>query len=280
MDKLPLNPVDLAIIGIVLISGVLAFFRGFVREVLAIVGWVGAAFATLYLFAPVAPLARRYLSPPLLADGITGAVLFIGTLLVLSIVSHAIAARVRTSALSAFDRSLGFLFGIARGAVIVAIAYMLVAWTVPTADQPQMLHQAKVLPLVSWAGDLLVGLLPPDARLRVRDAVGTAGARAKDAAAAARTINQLTEPGGDASAKPDSPGESGYKGGERRALDNLIRNYQVTGNERQMLENMLQNHQVTAEQRQMLENMLRNHQMSGDERRLLENMMRGQQGQR
>jgi membrane protein required for colicin V production len=278
MDKLPLNPVDLAIIGIVLISGVLAFFRGFVREVLAIVGWIGAAFATLYLFAPAAPLARRYLSPPLLADGVTSAVLFIGTLMVLYIASHAIAARVRASALSAFDRSLGFLFGVVRGAVIVAIAYLLVAWTVPAADQPQMLHQAKALPLVSMAGDLLVGLLPPDARKRVRDAVGTAGARAKDAAAGARTINQMTEPG-DAAAKPDSSGESGYKGGERRALDNLIRNYQVTGNERQMLENMLQNHQVSPEQRQMLENMLRNHQMSGDERKLLENMMRGQQGQ-
>ncbi|HUN50767.1 MAG TPA: CvpA family protein, partial [Candidatus Sulfotelmatobacter sp.] len=112
MDKLPLNPIDLGIIAVVLLSGVLAFFRGFVKEVLAIVGWIGAAFATLYLFTPLAPIARRYLTPALLADAVTALTVFIIAVIILSVISHAIAARVRDSVLSALDRALGFLFGI------------------------------------------------------------------------------------------------------------------------------------------------------------------------
>ena len=278
MDKLPLNPIDLAVIAVVLISGVLAFFRGFVKEVLSIVGWVGAAFATLYLFTPAAPFARRYLSPTLLADAVTALAIFLVVLIVLSVISHAIAARVRDSALSALDRSLGFLFGLLRGAVLVTIAYLLVSWLVPIADQPQMLRQAKALPLVSTAGDLLLRILPPEARERVHSAVGTAGARAKDAADTARSLQHLTQPGGSAST-PDSSGESGYKGDERRSLDNLIRNNQITGDERQMLENVIRNHQVTADQRQALENMIRNRQVPDDELRMLQGLLGNQRGQ-
>ena len=277
MDKLPLNPIDLGIIAVVLLSGVLAFFRGFVKEVLAIVGWVGAALATLYLFTPLAPLARRYLTPALLADAVTALVIFVIAVIILSVISHAIAARVRDSALSALDRALGFLFGILRGAVLVAIAYLLLAWLVPAADQPQMLRQAKALPLVSRAGDLLVGLLPPAARERVRNAVGSAGARAKDAADTARAISHLTRP--DGAAIPDSAGESGYKGDERRALDNLIRNNQITGDERQMLETVIRSHQVTPEQRQTLENMLQNNEIPDSERRAIEALLGSQRGQ-
>jgi membrane protein required for colicin V production len=276
MDKLPLNPIDLAVIAIVLISGVLAFFRGFVKEVLAIVGWVGAGLATLYLFTAAAPFARRYLSPTLLADAVTAFAIFVVALIILSVISHAIARRVRDSALSALDRSLGFLFGVARGAVLVAIAYLLIAWLVPATEQPQMLRQAKALPLVAEASDLLLRILPPDARDRVRNAVGAAGAKAKDAADAARTLQRVTQPVGGSSSTPDSSGESGYNGSERQSLDNLIRNNQITGGERQMLENVMRNHQVTPDERQAIENMIQNNQVTGDVRRTLQGLIGSQ----
>jgi membrane protein required for colicin V production len=276
MDKLPLNPIDLGIIAVVLISGVLAFFRGFVKEVLSIVGWVGAAFATLYLFTLVAPFARHYLSPILLADAVTALAIFIVALIVLSVISHAIAARVRDSALSALDRSLGFLFGVLRGAVLVAIAYLLVTWLVPATEQPQMLRQAKALPLVSAASDLLLHILPPAARERVHNAVDTAGARAKDAADSARALQHLTQPASGASSPPDSSGESGYNGPERRSLDNLIRGNQITGDERQMLENVIRSHQVSADQRQVIQSLIQNNQVTDDERRMLQGLLGNQ----
>ncbi|HYM32696.1 MAG TPA: CvpA family protein [Candidatus Cybelea sp.] len=226
MEKFPVNLVDLAVIGLVVLSGVLAFFRGFVREVLSIAGWVGAGFAALYLYEPVAPAVRRYLSPPILANAVTAIVIFLIALIVFSVISRTIETKVRQSSMSALDRSLGFVYGVVRGVVVLALAYLLVAWAVPTDDLPQAVRTARSLPVVATAGDLLLGLLPKDARDKARQTVGSAGQQAKDAADTARALERLTRPAPEPSSKPDSGEESGYKGDERRSLDNLIRNNQ------------------------------------------------------
>jgi len=73
MDNLPINATDILVFAILLISGLLAFFRGFVREVLSVGAWVGAAFATLYGFAHVRPYARDLIGIDMIADIIAGA---------------------------------------------------------------------------------------------------------------------------------------------------------------------------------------------------------------
>ena len=82
--------------------------------------WVGAAIATLYLFEFAQPVARTYIEVELIADIVAGVVLFVITLIVLSLISHALSRRVRDSALGPLDRSLGLVFGLARGAALVA----------------------------------------------------------------------------------------------------------------------------------------------------------------
>src|SRR3546814_1784911 len=59
MDSLPINLADLIVIVVLLVSGVFAFVRGFVHEVLAIASWVGAAFVTLYAYPLVQPWVLR-----------------------------------------------------------------------------------------------------------------------------------------------------------------------------------------------------------------------------
>src|SRR5690606_22488406 len=68
MESFPINLIDLCVIAILLISGFFAFVRGFVREVLSVAGWVGAAIVTLYLFEPVRPHVRGLIPSPLIAD--------------------------------------------------------------------------------------------------------------------------------------------------------------------------------------------------------------------
>jgi len=227
MQPFHLNPVDLGVVILILLSGFLAFMRGFTKEVLSVVGWVGAAFATLYLRVPLEPIVRRYVSPTYIADPLTWIVIFLATLVTLSLLSHAIAARVRGSIMGPLDRSLGLLFGLGRGIVVACIAFLLLAWAMPVAsDRPAWLREARVVPLLERGGDMLLGLLPEATRQRSRAAVGRSAGQARDTIDAARTLQRLTTPPGGPTSTPDTDRESGYKGDERRTLDNLIRNNQ------------------------------------------------------
>ncbi len=164
--------VDLAVLGVLAISGLLAFGRGFVHEVLGIGAWVGAGALAVWLGPELVDRAGAWVpSHPELAQPIAFGGVFLVALVVLLLVSRALAKAVRHSAFGGVDRSLGLLFGIARGAVLVAVAYILLQMVVPVQEWPTPLKNARSLPfayttavwLVQWlpAGDRPVVAPPP-----------------------------------------------------------------------------------------------------------------------
>ncbi|MBM3600277.1 MAG: CvpA family protein [Alphaproteobacteria bacterium] len=221
MNQLPLNATDLGIIIILMVSGLLAFSRGLVKEVLAVAAWVGAALATLYGFRHAQPIARKFISVELAADAAAGVAVFVVSLIVLSMITHAISERVRDSALNAVDRSLGFVFGLVRGAVLIVLAYMLLAWAVPSADQPDWLRQARAMPFIERGADLLISLVPRDQRGESAAAADRMRRQAREADDARRSFERLLNPQPKADAPRDVPG---YNPQERRTLDRLIEN--------------------------------------------------------
>jgi len=216
MDSFPVNAVDVIIVAIVLVSGALAFFRGVVREILSIVGWVGAAAVAYYGFNPLRPYVGQLIESPLIADIATGALLFVAALVSISMVSHALSSRVKDSHLGALDRSLGFVFGVLRGAVIVSIAYLMIAWAVPPGEQPEWLRGARTLPLVEYGAGIIARAIPPSAHAdwaRSETAANIDDRQAYEA---------LMRPP-PASGKSD---DAGYSSAERKALDRLIQSVQ------------------------------------------------------
>jgi len=218
MSDLPITALDVAVLAVLLISAVAAFLRGFVHEVLAIGAWVGAALATLYGFGMVQPYARDLVAIPLLADIGAGMVLFLLVLIVLSVLTRLLAARVRGSALGALDRSLGLAYGVARGAVILALAWLVLAWALPQpGDRPAWIQEAKSRRLVEGGAGLLARLAPEGLRVSV------APARASDGAAApsGTDYDSLSQPRpeGATPAPPD-----GYADDSRIQMDRLIEN--------------------------------------------------------
>jgi membrane protein required for colicin V production len=163
MDNLPVNITDIAVIVVVLISAFLAYARGFVHEVLSVAGWIGAGFITIYAFPFVQPYARDLIPIELAADLAAGVVVFIVSLAILSILTRAISKRVQDSTLNALDRSLGFLFGMARGAVLVCLVYIAIEWMMPVPDQPSWLRDARTMPLIELGADWLRMLIPVEA---------------------------------------------------------------------------------------------------------------------
>ena len=161
--------VDLVIVGIVAISALLSYSRGFVREFLTISAIAAAGAATYYIFThtAIAGTARAWISNQLIADGATVVVLFVAVLVVALIATHPLAERVQGSNLGFLDRWLGFAWGAARGGLIVAILYAVPSQFVPLADQPVWLHDARLVPYVERASDWLIALVPDAWRERV-----------------------------------------------------------------------------------------------------------------
>lgn len=124
--------IDAVVAVVLIVSAVLAFSRGFVRETLAIAGWVAAA-VVAYIFAPQAePLMKEI---PILSDVIAGsceismitafAAVFALGLIVMSIFTPLFASLVQRSSVGGVDQALGFFFGVLRGILIVAIAFII-----------------------------------------------------------------------------------------------------------------------------------------------------------
>ena len=123
--------IDAIVAAVTLLSGFLAYSRGLTREVFAIGGWILAAVVAFYLAPPVAPLVAEipWLGPRL-ADSclilmiVAFSLCVAVALLILAVFTPIFASVILESALGPVDRVLGFLFGIARGLLLVAVAYL------------------------------------------------------------------------------------------------------------------------------------------------------------
>jgi membrane protein required for colicin V production len=220
MSNFPLNLVDLGVLGVILISTLLAFSRGLVREVLSIGAWIVAALTTVYGLPHLRDIARTYITVPLVADAVTGVTIFVVTLIVCAALSHLVARNVRASGLGAVDRSLGLLFGVARGAILVCLAYLAFVWAMPKeADQPDIVKNARTLKYVAQGADLLRSLLPKDALDRGAAAAADAKAKVEQA-----VTNQMMPAVAPDATKPAAPAnDPGYNAGDRKNLDQLIK---------------------------------------------------------
>jgi membrane protein required for colicin V production len=153
---------DLFLIAVMLISGLLAMVRGLIREVLSIAGWGAAALAGLYAYSKLLPLTKQYISNDYVAAGVTIGGAFFATLIIVSIITVKISDTVLDSRIGALDRTLGFLFGLARGLIIVVVAFIFFDWLVPAKSQPDMVRNARSRIVLQNTGEWLKNLLPED----------------------------------------------------------------------------------------------------------------------
>jgi len=153
---------DIFLIAVMLISGLLAMVRGFMREVLSIAAWVAAAVAALYAFPRLLPVATQYFSSwnEWVVKGLTVGAVFLGTLIIVSIFTVRLSDKILDSRIGALDRTLGFLFGLGRGLIIVVVAFVFFNWLVPAKSQPEGIKTARSRVVLQGTGDWLESLLP------------------------------------------------------------------------------------------------------------------------
>ncbi len=207
MSEWPINPFDALVAVIIIISAILALIRGLTHEVLSVVAWIGAAIATLFLFPYARPLSGQYIETGWIADILTAVVIFVAITVILSFLSHAISKGIKDSPVGPLDHTLGFLFGVARGGVLIVVLFLGLQWYLGKDPYPQWIANGRTLPLVAAGADMLRGILPGD------------GNELPDFD---RTMQHLQNPVSGDAASPDNDAGTGYKSTQRRALDQLI----------------------------------------------------------
>ena len=178
---------------IVLVSALLAYYRGVTREALAIGGWVIAGLAAFYFAPMVSPLV---LEIPVVANILRSsctltvlasfAIVFAGALLILSIFTPVLSSAVQDTILGPIDRALGFLFGLARGVLLIGVLYLLYDTLVNDSERIAMIDQSFSHGFISDAADAIrkqaPTAMPEWLQARIDQLMGECSAPADDQA--------------------------------------------------------------------------------------------------
>jgi len=222
---MPVTILDMIVIGVVLISALLAALRGFTREVLAIGSWAAAAVAAYVLHPQAIPLVQQYITPnkslhvPIAAGGI-----FIVTLLVAYFITSKLSDMILDSRIGALDRTLGFAFGAARGLLLAVVGFLFFTWLAQDEkNHPTWVRDAKLKPMLVSAGGTLKSFLPDNPEEALKKLRG----KPLEGEAPRETVPEQPAPRRtEAPAAPAAPAARDGSPQDRAALQRIIDNGQ------------------------------------------------------
>lgn len=198
---------DIAVMIVVFLSAMLAMVRGFSREILSVGSWMAAAAAALAVALwddPLTPVVKTYVENETIAMIVTIAIVFLVILIAVSMITMRISDFIIDSSIGALDRTLGFIFGAARGVLLFVVAIGMFNWLAPEA-QPTWIADAKSKPFLDNMANSLIAILPED----IEDLVDIGK-------------NLVSSEDSSAPAETDGAGGPAISEDERKALENLI----------------------------------------------------------
>ena len=161
MDLSILTIFDYVVLGVVGLSSIIGFKRGFSTEVLTLGSWAGAIFITLLSLASGAKdFGRTLVSAEPVADILTATIIFIVSLIALKMLAGIIGDGIKSSIVGPLDRALGTLFGLLRGSLIVSAIYLIVIYFVSEKNLPEWAQTARLKPLASYGAHMLGSVIP------------------------------------------------------------------------------------------------------------------------
>lgn len=165
MEETSMNLFDLTVLIIVGLSALLSFYRGFIREILSLGGWIVASIVTLRYLEPVTEYIRPQIGSAAVAVAVASIGLFLVTLILFSILTRmAIKFLKLEEKVGLLDNLAGLCFGIARGALIVAIGFFIMSKFFSSEENlPKAVREATSRPYVEkcayWLSNLMPGYL-------------------------------------------------------------------------------------------------------------------------
>ncbi len=225
MDPFPINILDLISLLIIISSGIISSFRGFVKEGLSIAAWVGAIFSSIYISPFFFEASQLLIENKILSEFATYISTFIFVLVTLSITIRSLTVYVKSSTLNNLDKSLGFLFGILKGVIILSVILIIFDWFSTENERPHLINKAKLLPIVDTTSKILISTLPKDFVQRYNIYIDESD-KSLDGYDLEKKIDELTKK--NTSKNVDEKKDGGYNQGTRNRMDRLFQSTQET----------------------------------------------------
>lgn len=151
---------DIVVLLILSLSGLMAFARGFIREIVSVIALVAGLVAALFLFGRFQGAANQMIQPSWLADGALGIGSFVIAYFLVAMILRSGAKKVQGREVGFFDRLLGFGFGAARGLIMASlfVVVMGVASRAEDKTPPQWIETATLYPVLRPIADFMTSL--------------------------------------------------------------------------------------------------------------------------
>lgn len=221
LENLPITILDIIGLVIILVSAILATARGFSHEVLSIGAWAGAIAVAFFGFDIIRPFAHQMTDISLLADIGAALLLFLGSLVIFSLLSRSFAKHVKESTLGPLDRALGFLFGAVRGLFILCLAYVAATFVWNEPEIPEIAQQSRGYDFVRQVTESVMVYAPQSIQEKRSHAADSVRNSLENAQKAQELKEYLNNPA--PSGKNQSQDQSGYNDEDRNTLESIIR---------------------------------------------------------
>jgi membrane protein required for colicin V production len=180
---MPIQWLDVILILVMLISAFLAMRQGLIREMLSLVSWAVAALVALFFYQLYRERVRALIGSQVFADLLLVGVVF----LIVVLIARVIIDYFLLPPYGPVDRTLGFIFGLVRGFLLVVIAYEVAAALMPKESMPRWVAEARSLPIIERTGRAMLSLLPDNPASIFRSGERSASLSPHERQAALRT---------------------------------------------------------------------------------------------
>ncbi len=181
---LGLNYVDIGIIILIFLSALVGFIRGFVREALSLTIWVAAIVLTIAFAEDLStklPFTISYALAPLI---IAAVLIFVGVLIVGSLVNYLVSKGLYAIGMGGLDRILGGAFGVIRGALVVTLLVLLLSLGLtPFVTDSVFWKESAFVPRFKEGAEWVKNMIPADIEQQIKDVgvdLGIASEEKKD----------------------------------------------------------------------------------------------------
>ena len=160
LSNIYFNIIDLIVISFVLISCIVASYRGFVKEVFSMFCWIAALMTAYYLHEKIKIGLQEYITHKIIIDIVSFGIPFLIALFISNLISKWLAPKFSLPGLLIFDKVGGFIFGVLRAIFFIVLFYLGFLYLLGKEQRPNLLLEAKTYYYISKTANLIVKLFP------------------------------------------------------------------------------------------------------------------------
>ena len=160
LSNIYFNIVDLVVISFILISCIVASYRGFVKEVFSMICWIAALMTAYYLHEKIKIELQEYINQKIIIDIVSFGIPFLIALFISNLISKWLSPKFSLPGLLFFDKVGGFIFGVLRGIFFIVLIYLGFLYLLGKEQRPNILLEAKTYDYITTTANLIVKLFP------------------------------------------------------------------------------------------------------------------------